>query len=51
LVLENIVGRTIAIAAGSAVAATILGIEGALGVALLGKLFERLDLSAEGRGP
>jgi hypothetical protein len=51
LVLENIVGRTIGIAAASAVAATILGIEGALGVALLGKLFERLDLSAEGSAP
>jgi ABC-2 type transport system permease protein len=47
LIGDKVVGRTLAISAASIVAATVLGVEGALGVALLGKLFERLDLSTE----
>jgi len=45
---DRLLGQTFALVLGAAAATVILAIEGGLGVFLLGKLFERLDISAEG---
>jgi ABC-2 type transport system permease protein len=50
VVCRLVVGFSLALLLGSVMAAVILAVEAALGVLLLGHLFERLDLSAERTG-
>ncbi|MGH7972249.1 MAG: putative ABC exporter domain-containing protein, partial [Limisphaerales bacterium] len=50
VVCRLVVGFSLALLLGSVTAAVILAVEAALGVLLLGHLFERLDLSAERTG-